>query len=94
MRISRAEQLRRIFERNGYYRIPDESSRQEKKASYKKGYEIRFVAQDYKEYIEIRKLLKALGYEPGKAFYKGSQRVIPVYGKANYLSFQELMMER
>lgn len=93
MRISRAEQLRQLFDRNGYYRVPDEASREDKKTSYKKGYEIRFVAQDYKEYLEIRKLLKALGYNPGKAFYKGAQRVIPVYGKENYLAFQELMQE-
>ena len=93
MRRSTAEQLRQLFNRNGYYRVPDEASREDKKASYKKGYEIRFVAQDYKEYLEIRKLLKALGYEPGKAFFKGAQRVIPVYGKENYLAFQELMKE-
>lgn len=94
MRISRAEQLRQIFQRNGYYRVPDEDMRQQKKASYKKGYEIRFVAQNYKEYLEIRKLLKALGYLPGKAFLKGSQRVIPVYGKENYFAFRELMKSK
>lgn len=93
MKISKASQLRNFFERNGYYRVPDEDSRQEKKAAYKKGYEIRFVARDYKEYLEIRKLLKALGFEPGKAFFKGTQRVIPVYGKENYLDFLELMQE-
>lgn len=94
MRKSRAALLKQIFDRNGYYRIPDEDLRQEKKAAYKKGYEIRFVAQNYKEYLEIRKLLKALGFLPGKAFLKGAQRVIPVYGKDNYFAFRELMKEK
>lgn len=94
MRISRTEQLKQLFQRNGYYRVPDEDRRQEKKAAYKKGYEIRFVAQNYKEYLEIRKLLKTLGYLPGKAFMKGAQRVIPVYGKENYLAFRQLMKNK
>lgn len=91
MRISRASQLKQFFLRNGYYRVPDETVRERLKSSYKKGYEIRFAAMNYKEFLKIRKLLKALDFEAGKTFWKGNRRIIPVYGKENYTEFKELM---
>lgn len=91
MSISNAARLKVFFNRNGYYRIPDERLRGELKAGYKKGYEVRLVAMDYKEYIFIRKLLKESGYLPGKAYAKGHRRIVPLYGKENYENFKTLM---
>jgi hypothetical protein len=91
MSTSNAAQLKVFFNRNGYYRIPDEKLREKLKAAYKKGYEVRLVAMDYKEYVSIRKLLKELGYAPGKAYSKGNRRIVPLYGKENYEDFKTLM---
>lgn len=91
MSTSKAAQLKVFFDRNGYYRVPDESLREKLKAGYKKGYEVRLVAMDYKEYVSIRKLLKELGYAPGKAYSKGNRRIVPLYGKENYEGFKALM---
>ena len=91
MSTSKAAQLKGFFKRNGYYRIPDEKLREQLKAGYKKGYEVRLVAMDYKEYLSIRKLLKELGYSPGKAYAKGNRRIVPLYGRDNYKDFKELM---
>ncbi|MGH2643111.1 MAG: hypothetical protein ACRDE2_04125 [Chitinophagaceae bacterium] len=91
MSTSKAVQLKGFFNRNGYYRIPDEKLREKLKAGYKKGYEVRLVAMDYKEYLSIRKLLKELGYLPGKAYSKGNRRIVPLYGRENYEGFKALM---
>lgn len=91
MRVNKAARLKVLFIRNGYYRIPDEKLREKLKSGYKKGYEVRLVAMDYKEYVSIRKLLKDLGYSPGKAYAKGRRRIVPLYGKENYEEFRNLM---
>lgn len=87
----KAEELKVYFRRNGYYRVPDEKRRNALKSKYKKGYEVRFVAMDYEEFISIRRLLKESGYLCGKAYKKGKRRIIPLYGKENYEAFKEWM---
>ncbi len=92
MRISRAEQLKKYFKRNGCYIIPDLKKRRKKKELYKKGYEVRLVALNYDEYKKIKKLLKGVGFAAGKAFSKARRRVIPIYGKESFLKFHNIIM--
>ncbi|RME48593.1 MAG: hypothetical protein D6791_02890 [Chloroflexi bacterium] len=74
--------LRELFQRNGYVRVPNEKRRQEVGSQkYKKGYEVRLVANSEEELEEIRQALRQLGFRPARPFQKHRQIVQPVYGK-------------
>jgi hypothetical protein len=76
--------LTNYFKRNGCARHPDSGRRNNEKAAYKKGYELRFTAFDEAECAEILRLLAAAGIKAGKPFAKRSQFIIPVYGRDAY----------
>ena len=80
--------LIKYYRRNGYIRIPDDNLRKLKGHNYKKGYEVRLVANDEKELFEINSLLHKSGFKVGKPFQKGSQFVLPIYGKEAVEKFQ------
>ena len=80
--------------RNGYFRFPDEKLRGIKGEDYKKGYEVRLVANDEKELLEINFLLKKAGFKAGKAFHKNNKYVQPVYGKDAVERFQNILSEQ
>jgi hypothetical protein len=82
-------QLIKFYKRNGYVRIPDKKRRKKESRSYKMGYEIRFVANTKAELALMRKLLKAVGFKPGKPFGKTSRYCQPVYGKVAMEQFGE-----
>lgn len=82
------------FLRNGYLRLPNEKLRKERGGDYRKGYEIRFVANNKNELKEIRSLLKEANFKPGKHFEKFNQFVLPVYGKESFFRFKSLLAEQ
>ena len=81
-----------FYHRNGYVRWQDPHRRStEGWRSYKKGTEIRLVAKSRPELAEIRRLLKAAGFKPGRPFRKGRQFRQPVYGADQVVSFFRLI---
>lgn len=78
----------------GYWRLPSEKrQKKESSQSYKKGYEVRFVASDKAEIKQIQEMLEALDMKGGKPFPKASQWVVPVYGRAQVEEILELIGE-
>jgi len=76
-------ELKVYFRRNGYVRRPNEDRRTtEGCGRYKKGTELRFVADTREELRRIRALLERTGVKPGSPFRKGRQYRQPVYGGA------------
>jgi hypothetical protein len=75
--------LARYYLRNGVLRVPNPKRCRTKpqKRKYHKGYEIRLVAFDYQELVEIRRALRAAEFTHGQPFDKVGRRVVPVYGK-------------
>lgn len=71
-----------IFRRNGCVRLVDEQRRKEWGQKYKKGYEVRLIANSKEELETIRQLLQQAGFKPGKPYKKRLQFVQPVYGKS------------
>jgi len=69
------------FQRNGYMRGPNHDRREEEPRNYKKGYEIRLVANTQREITAVRRLLRQVGLKGGKPFKKNNQWVQPIYGK-------------
>ena len=87
-------QLARFFHRNGYVRWQDEVRLTEEGYQvYKKGNELRLVADSTEELAVIRELLERAGFTPGRAFAKGRQYRQPVYGKRAVIRFLELIGE-
>ena len=76
------EQLANLFHRNGYVRTLNPKRRAAESQNYKKGDEVRLVAKSSAELREIRRLLRAAAFDPGRPFRKGTQWVQPVYGRA------------
>jgi len=89
--VSNAEMLAWYFYRNGYVRRLDPERRRESPRAYKKGDEVRLVATSQRELREIRRLLRAAGFEPGRAFRKGRQYRQPLYGRAAVEEFLDLI---
>jgi hypothetical protein len=86
-------QLKRAFRQRGYFRVPNEQRRKRDGASYKKGYEVRLVADDEAQLLQLRSLLRRCGFKPGKPFSKSQQRVQPIYGKHAMEQFRRLLSE-
>lgn len=72
-------------------RCPKRTLTDEEKQTYKKGYEIRFVARSETELKEIRQALRKTGFKPGKSFQKARQIVQPIYGKQQFEHFNLLL---
>ena len=73
--------LSQLFHRNGCVRVPDSKLRKVGSQTYKKGFELRFVARSETELKQIKRLLRSAGFKPGRPFQKGRQTVQPVYGR-------------
>ncbi|RMG16897.1 MAG: hypothetical protein D6731_05110 [Planctomycetota bacterium] len=87
-----AERLAAFFHRNGYVRWQRrERAEEEGWGRYKKGDELRLVANTASELREIRELLEEAGFRPGRPFQKGSQFRVPVYGRDQVARFLELI---
>lgn len=81
-------QLVKYFLRNGCLRFPNENTRKLKGKHYKKGYEVRLVANDEKELSEISSLIDKAGFKVSKPFQKHSRFIQPIYGKKVVAKFQ------
>jgi len=88
-------QLTQFFRRNGYARWQD-ARRVEEDGSqrYRKGDEVRLVANAPEELTVIRRLLREAGFQPGRPFVKGRQHRQPLYGREAVRRFLELVGER
>ena len=81
-----------FFRRNGYTRWQDAGrQRREDYWGYKKGDEVRLVAESLRELALIRRLLRRAGFRPGRPFRKGRQYRQPVYGRQAVASFLALI---
>ena len=87
------KQLAAFFHRNGYVRRVDAVRRVEEGQLYKKGAEVRLVAQSAAELTEIRWLLKRAGFKLARPFAKARQWRQPVYGVAEVARFLSLVGE-
>ena len=76
-----------LLERNGYMRLPNCDRRKEEHRNYKKGYEIRLIAQSKRDIVAIRRLLREVKIKYGRPFEKNKQWVQPLYGKENLEQF-------
>jgi hypothetical protein len=76
-----AGELLQWFERCGYFRRCDPKRRAREGASYKKGYEIRFVLDSEHSVQTLRQLLAAAGLAAGSPYRKNRRIILPVYGR-------------
>lgn len=85
-------QLAEFFERNGYVRrqIP-RRVREEDWKQYRKGDEVRLVANSAAELDLMRRLLNAAGFRPGRPFAKSNQYRLPLYGRQETARFLALL---
>jgi len=86
-------ELVQFYHRNGYLRQPNEARFEEGSQVYKKGYEIRFVANSEEEKVYISSLLEKTGFKHGKIYPKWKTFVLPVYGYDAMARFHEIMDE-
>jgi hypothetical protein len=89
------DHLAAFFDRNGYVRRqnPKRLAR-EGYRGYKKGDEVRLTAQDEHELRCLEDLLRRAGFRPGRAFVKGRQYRLPIYGRAAVRRFLQLVESR
>ena len=84
--------LASYFHRNGYVRYYDPARRKKKVSQvYKKGDEVRLVANSLEELAEIQQLLRAAGFVAGNPFAKARQFRQPVYGRIQVKRFLQLI---
>ena len=74
--------LSAYFHRNGYVRRHDPPRRDEDGRSYKKGDEVRLIAMNDTELAELRVLLQAAGFTPGRPYRSANRWCLPLYGLA------------
>lgn len=83
--------LAAIFQRNGYVRRPNPRRRAAAPRAYKKGYEVRLVADTVADLRVIQRLLRAAGFKPGRPFAKARQWRQPLYGREAVARFLALV---
>ncbi len=89
-----AKQLGAFYRRNGYVRWQNvRRQRNEPHASYKKGDEVRLVAESRAELRLIRRLLGRTGFRVVRPFIKGRQYRQPLYGRDEVRRFLQLIGE-
>lgn len=72
----------RSFRANGYVRMPNLKKRSKAGSQvYKKGYEVRLVADDRAQVKQLQAALRVLGIQPGRVFPKHSKIIVPIYGR-------------
>jgi hypothetical protein len=86
--------LRELFQRNGYVRLQDPDRVEAGGREYKKGDEVRLVADSRAELMEIRRLLTAAGFKLGRPFAKANQFRQPLYGRDQVARFVSLMRRK
>lgn len=85
------KRLAAYFHRNGYVRRVNAVRRMTKGRLYKKGAEVRLVANSKAELAEIRRLLKQAGFKRARPFAKARQWRQPLYGVTEVARFLSLV---
>ncbi len=85
--------LAEFFRRNGYVRRVDAVRRVAEGRLYKKGAEVRLVAETLGELAEMRRLLGEAGFAVARPFVKQAQWRQPIYGIAAVGRFLTLIGE-
>jgi hypothetical protein len=86
--------LAAYFRRNGYVRRLNPLRRKREGQGYKKGDEVRLVAESYDELRAIRGLLRQAGFKVARPFRKARQWRQPVYGIDEVARFLKLVRRR
>jgi len=84
-------QLAYLFHRNGYVRRVNVERRRTEGQKYKKGDEVRLVAESRSELTTIRRLLHQAGFKVARPFVKGRQFRQPLYGRQEVARFLALV---
>ena len=79
--MSQPATLAYFLQRNSCLRRPSARRRKEGAEAYKKGWELRIVVDSSAELAQLRRLLRASGLTPAKAYRKRQKWVQPVYGR-------------
>lgn len=90
---SALRELAAIFDRNGVLRTPNLARRAASPRSYKKGYELRFIATSKAELKRIQRLLREAGFPVATPFEKVNRLIQPVYGRDHVERFCEYLEE-
>lgn len=89
-----ARQLAQFFLRKGYVRRQSKQRyAKEGPKQYKKGEEIRLIADSKRELALIRRLLRQAGFKAGRPFPKGNKYRQPIYGKQAVARFLQMVDE-
>lgn len=89
-----AARLAAFFRRNGIVRQQNPRRvAEEGWENYKKGDEVRLVADTPEELLLMHRLLINVGFEPGRPFRKGGQYRLPIYGRKEVARFLEMVDE-
>lgn len=91
---STTRELARYFHRNGYVRLLDSERRRTENGKYKKGDEVRLVADSPAELSTIRQLLHRAGFKVARPFAKGRQFRQPLYGRQEVARFLALVADQ
>ena len=86
-----ALQLAEMFARGGYVRLQNPQRLREGSLSYRKGSEVRMVAESMAALRTMRRLLRTAGFSPGRPFLKHSKWCQPLYGVETVNRFLELI---
>ena len=85
-------ELAKLFLRSGYKRVQDTKRlKKEGWTMYKKGSEVRLVAQSAGELRHIRSLLKRAGFRVANAYANGLKFVQPIYGAEAVKRFDDVI---
>jgi len=92
VRRTAASRLAAFYRRNGYCRLQNRRRlAEEGPQSYKKGDEVRLVANSVEELAQMRRLLNQEGFRPGQPFVKGQQFRLPIYGRRQVARFLDMV---
>ncbi|MDA1260847.1 MAG: hypothetical protein O3A20_09530 [Planctomycetota bacterium] len=90
-----ATELAGYFSRNGYVRQQDAKRlRTEGYEGYKKGDEVRLIAETRRELASLRRALQQAEFTPGKPFEKGKRWCQPIYGREAVSRFLRVVETR
>ncbi|MGQ0553224.1 MAG: hypothetical protein ACT4PU_08380 [Planctomycetota bacterium] len=85
------KELAKWYHRNGYVRRLNPKRRRAEKSAYKKGDEVRLVANSLKEVAAIKRMLKQAGFRAGRPFEHSRQYRVPIYGRQEVARFLALV---
>ena len=76
-----------------HVRRPDPNRQIEGWKKYKKGWEVRILAEDSDDLESLQNVLKELGFNPKRPFLKRDQFVQPIYGRQAVERYLELVLD-